>query len=143
MLSKDGSPQKCTLLTKLILFTGLLLVSLSACGGGESTVIAEKATLDPNSAAGRGKTLFSTHCATCHAVDEGTVLVGPSLAGVGSAAATRVNDLDAETYLNRSILYPDDFVVEGYDAGTMQQNFASNLTSEEVDNLVAYLIILK
>ncbi len=119
------------------------MVSLIACGGEDPVVTVEEATLDPNSAAGHGKALFSTYCAICHSVDEGTVLVGPSLAGISSAAATRVNDLDAETYLNRSILYPDNFVAEGYEAGTMQQNFASILTSEEVDDLVAYLITLK
>ncbi|MCP4422275.1 MAG: cytochrome c [Chloroflexi bacterium] len=128
---------------KVFLITGLLLVFLIACGGEDSVVTVEEATLDPNSAAGHGKTLFSTYCAICHSVDEGTVLVGPSLAGISSAAAIRVNDLDAATYLNRSILYPDNFVVEGYEVGTMQQNFASILTSEEVDDLVAYLITLR
>ncbi len=127
----------------LTVFTGLLLLFLAACGGAEPAATIVPPTLDPNSPAGRGKVLFSTHCATCHTVEEGTDLVGPSLAGIGSAAAGRVEDMDAEFYLSRSILYPDDFVVEGYEAGTMQQNFAATLTSEEVDNLVAYLLMLQ
>ena len=128
---------------KLFLITGLLLVSLLGCSGGDSTIKVTEATLDPNSAAGLGKFLFSTHCAACHAVDEGTILVGPSLAGIGSAAASRIENMDAETYLSRSILFPDNFIADGYVVGAMQQNFASILTSEDVNNLVAYLLTLK
>ncbi len=133
------------MLKKLLLttITGLLLVFLAACGGGETPEVAAKPTLDPSSPAGRGKMLFSTYCAICHSVDEGTILVGPSLFEVASRAASRVEDMDAETYLAWSILYPNDYVVEGYEPETMQQNFAATMTSEEVDNLVAYLLTLK
>jgi mono/diheme cytochrome c family protein len=135
--------KNCSMPKKLILISGLLLVSLIACSGGDSPLLAEEAALDPNSPSGQGKSLFSTHCAACHAIDEEVILVGPSLAGIGSAAASRVDGLDAESYLSRSILFPDNFVVEGYAVGTMQQNFALTLTSEEVDNLVAYLLTFK
>jgi len=121
----------------------MLLLFLVACSNGDSADAAEEATLEPESAAGHGKTLFTAHCATCHSVDEGIVIVGPSLAGVASTADSRVEGLDAETYFSNSILYPDSFVAEGYNAGTMQQNFASILTSEEVTKLVAYLLTLK
>ncbi len=129
---------------KLILIAGLLLVFLATCNNETPTeIIIEKATLDPNSAAGRGKALFSIHCAACHSIEVDVVIVGPSLAGISTVATSLVADLDAETYLSRSILYPDNFVVDGYESGTMQQNFASTLTSEEVDNLVAYLLTIQ
>src|SRR6266567_4552711 len=44
--------------------------------------------------ASRGKVLFNgtAACASCHSVEPGVVLVGPSLAGVAKTAADRVQD---------------------------------------------------
>lgn len=86
--------------------------------------------------------LFQAHCAACHALVEDVIIVGPSLAHVASRAVDRVPGLSAEDYIRHSILYPDDYVVEGFAAGTMQQNFAGQLTSDEVNRLVAYLLTL-
>lgn len=113
---------------------------LSACSQPE---IARPPTLDPQTDAGRGEMLFRANCATCHTVIGDTVVVGPSLAGVATRAAERVADLSAEDYLSNSILYPNDFIVPGYENSAMQQNFATMLTSEDVDYLIAYLLTLK
>lgn len=124
-----------------ILFT-ILIISLliTACGGSNDLertpesgkALFEKTTL--GSAAG---------CKTCHSLEPGVVIIGPSLAGIGNLAGTRVEGSSAEAYLKESILKPDAYLVEGYPAGVMPKTYASNLTSEEVDSLVAFMETLK
>lgn len=127
--------------TFAIFFLFLAALSLAACGGGKESDASEP-QLDPNTDAGRGQALFKTFCSTCHAVRGDRVVVGPSLDGVARRAATRIPGFTAEAYLEDSILNPDHYIVEGYVPGSMQQNFDRQLTSEEVNYLVAYLLTL-
>ncbi len=115
----------------------LLLVGCGSNGGNEDS----GPTLEPEAAAGRQ--LFRTRCATCHAVEGDRTIVGPSLEGIANRAGSRVDDLDAAEYLHESIVAPNAYIVEGFATGTMPQNFAVDLTSEEVDQLVTYLLTLK
>ena len=120
----------------------VLLFLLVACGDNDKEKKDDKGpTLEPQAAAGRQ--VFRTHCATCHAVEGDRIIVGPSLQGVANRAGSRVDDLDAAEYLQQSIIAPNSYVVEGFVSGTMPQNFAVDLTSEEVDRLVTYLLTLK
>lgn len=114
------------------------LLLLTACGSGEPTV-APTATLNPQ--ASQGKQLFSQHCATCHATDPDTVILGPSLAGIARRAAGRVPDLTARAYVEESILQPGAYVVSGFD-DAMPTNFGKRLSGEEMDALIAYLLTL-
>ncbi len=123
------------------LVVGLALFLMVGCGGTPGPTPAP--TLDPASRAGRGQAVFRAHCATCHAVQGSTVIVGPSLAGIASRAGGRVPGLGAETYIRESILHPDAYLVGGFAPGTMPQNFARLLSMEEVDQLVAYLMTLE
>ena len=82
-------------------------------------------------------------CRICHSLAPGVVLVGPSFDGIGSRAATRVPGLSAEDYLRQSILEPNAYVVAGFPAGQMLQNFGDLLTEEDIDNLVAFLLTLE
>ncbi len=82
-------------------------------------------------------------CRICHSLEPGKRLVGPSLAGVATRAATRVPGMSAEEYLRQSILEPDAYVVEGYPAGQMVPNLGEVLTDEQVNDLVAFLMTLK
>lgn len=118
----------------------VLILLLVGCGNDEGDDN-NGPTLEPEAAAGRQ--LFRTHCATCHAVEGDRTIVGPSLEGVANRAGSRVDDLDAEGYLHQSIISPNAYIVEGFASGTMPQNFAVDLTSEEVDRLVTYLLTLK
>lgn len=98
----------------------------------------------PTSAAERGRALFSlapANCAACHSLEPGVTIVGPSLAGIAARAASRVLGQDAQTYLRNAILYPSDYVVEGY-ADAMAKNLGALLTSAQVDDLIAYLLTL-
>jgi mono/diheme cytochrome c family protein len=122
----------------VIVFVVMLL--LVGCGNDEGNEN-NGPTLEPEAAAGRQ--LFRTHCATCHAVEGDRMIVGPSLEGVANRAGSRVDDLDAAEYLHESIVAPNAYIVEGFATGTMPQNFAVDLTSEEVGLLVTYLLTLR
>lgn len=118
----------------------VLMLVVAACGGS---------TNDGGSAP-PGADLFAERvlgsnagCVTCHSLDPDTVLVGPSLAGIGSRAATRIAGVGADEYLRQSIVDPDTFVVEGFTAGRMPTNWAEELSSAEIDALVAYLAGLR
>ena len=124
----------------LLLTTGLLLTGCGDDGGGEVVVdvalgeqLYNRVTLGPNLAAG---------CVTCHAYDasEGDESNAPFTSGTGERAASRVPGLSAEAYLRESILSPDAFIVEGYDAGTMYQKWSEDLTESEIASIVAYLL---
>lgn len=82
-------------------------------------------------------------CRVCHSLQPGERRVGPSLAGIGAAAANRVPGLSAEAYLRQSIVDPDAYVVEGFPAGQMFPDYAERLTDEEIDDLVAFLLTLR
>lgn len=114
----------------------LILASLlAACGGAaEPTPVP---TLDPVLA--RGKRVFEIHCGACHSVTPDTTLVGPSLAGIGAHAATRVDGLDARAYLYTSIMRPGDYLVDGFQ-DLMPSTLAKSLSGEDIDAVVAYLL---
>ena len=122
----------------------LLAIFLAACGGESASAP------EPVGDAAAGEALFKEviigaqpGCITCHSLDADEVIVGPSLAGVGTRAETRVEGMSAEDYLRTSILSPDDYVVEGFQPGVMVQVWEDELTDQQVDNLVAYLLTLK
>ena len=49
----------------------------------------------------------------------------------------------AEQYLRESIVRPDDYVVDGYPPSTMVMTYGDQLTSQDVADLIAYLMLLK
>lgn len=114
----------------------LILASLlTACGGAvEPTTVP---TLDPELA--RGKRVFEVNCGACHSVTPDTTLVGPSLAGIGERAASRVDGLDARGYLYTSIMRPGDYLVDGFQ-NLMPSTLAKSLSGEDIDAVVAYLL---
>ena len=74
---------------------------------------------------------------------ENTVLVGPSLANIALIAETRVAGLDAKTYLLQSVLQPNAFKPEGFEDKQMDSSLAKSLSSEELDDIVSYMLTLK
>jgi len=108
-------------------------VVLVACGGGGG---------GSDDAAKAGEALFAQTvigsqpgCKTCHSLDPGVVIVGPSLAGLGSK--------DNADTIRESILDPNAVLEEGFPADTMPAVWADELSSEQIDQLVAYLVTLK
>ncbi len=124
--------KKSFLLT--LLFVALALLLVACGGGGDADEGADAAAL--------GQELFSQQligslpgCSTCHSLEPGVTIVGPSLAGIGSRA-------DA-AYIRESILNPDAVVVEGFTAGTMPSTWADELTEDQIEQLVAFLLTQK
>jgi mono/diheme cytochrome c family protein len=136
--------------TLILILLAFAMVGLVACGGGE-----EPAADEGDSAIGdvsRGEELFkqqtigpnnSPGCITCHALEEGVELVGPPQNDVGARAAGRVAGMSAEEYLRQSIVEPNAHLVEGYEADVMYQNFGEELSEEQIDDLVAYMLTLR
>ena len=89
-----------------------------------------------------GQSVYTVRCAQCHVLAPDTIVIGPSLAGIATRAETRLEGYDAQAYIEMSILSPRDFLVEGF-PDTMPTNFGKELTSEEFEGLVAYLMTLK
>ena len=82
-------------------------------------------------------------CIICHSLDEGVTLVGPSHYQIGSRATGVVAGKSAEEYLRESIIEPDAHVTDGYAPGVMYQNYTNELTDQEIDSLVAFLLSLQ
>lgn len=111
-----------------------LVFGLAACGGSSSG--------GGDDAAAAGDKLFhqavigtQAGCGTCHSVTPDEVIVGPSLAGI----ATRGD----EAYIRESILDPEAKLVDGFPSGTMPQVWGDELSDEQLDQIVAYLLTLK
>jgi len=129
----------------------VLALLLAACGGGGSEKEEKKEPVpagagDPS----KGEKLFKETligsqpgCITCHSLESGVTLVGPSQSDIGARAGTRVSGLSAEEYLRQSILEPDAHVVEDFAAGTMPVALADELSEQQVKDLIAYMLTLK
>ncbi len=103
-------------------------------------VVAALASADPV----HGQELtVANGCIACHALGEGQQLVGPSWYGIGAAAATRVAGESAEEYLYRSIVAPNDHVVEGFVAGIMPPVYGDTIPAPGLADIISYLLSLQ
>ena len=130
----------------------LVVFALAACGNGSAVA----PTAQPRGNAENGKALFNQPtlangpgCTTCHAIQAGQVIVGPSLAGAVADAQAAIQRpsykgeaADVAGYLHESIINPDVYAPEGFSTGVMPKNYG-DLSAQEVDDLVAYLLTLK
>lgn len=112
-----------------------LMLLLTGCGRAESPA--------PESAAARGRALYSgLGCASCHSVD-GSKLVGPTWKDL-YGSEVRLDDGSTvtadETYLRESILQPSAKKVEGFPPGLMETVIKpGSVSDEQVASLIAYL----
>lgn len=84
-------------------------------------------------------------CVACHnlAVDQTPTSrgpVGPNFGNLAENAANRVAGLSAEEYIHQSIVAPNDYVVEGYPSGIMPQTFGEQMSEEEINAMVTWLL---
>ncbi len=131
---------------KTIFVLVILVLLLAACGGGGGGAAPAPAAGGANVA--NGEKLFKqtvigaqAGCITCHSLD-GSKLVGPTMKGLATRAASEVPGLSAEEYIRQSILEPNAHVVKDYPAGVMQ-SYKNDLKEQELNDLVAYLLTLK
>ncbi len=134
-------------LTFCLLFVVILAAfALSACSSQSAPAgpgnpetgkkLYESKTLGKSSAEG---------CVSCHNYDAaaGKDDKAPYTAGTATRAATRVPGLSAEDYIRESILNPNAYVVENYKAGDMYQKWGQDLSPQQINDLVAYLMTEK
>ena len=128
------------LLTVLMLLLGILI---GGCGGADQS---------PGGDIAAGQELFNQTvidsnpgCVTCHSLEADVVIVGPSLAAWSDEAGAEGEDygMSADEFTRQSILDPNAVLVEGYPADTMPTNWEEVLTTEQLDDLVAYLLSLE
>ena len=83
-------------------------------------------------------------CAVCHTIEGITAgLVGPDLTHIGTDASSRKSGVTPEDYLTEAIRDPGAFAAEGVDRATlglMPQAIAANLTDQQVEALVQFLM---
>ena len=140
--------RRITLFFILILALSLALV---ACGGDDGGSASEAEPAGGASAA-RGEELYkqtvigpasAPGCVTCHSLEEGVGLVGPSHAGLATRSEGAVSGMSVAEFLEQSIVEPDAVITEGYSQGVMYQNYGSDLSEQDVADLVAFLESLK
>jgi cytochrome c551/c552 len=128
----------------LLVLVIVLVFALAACGGGQQAgggaaaergkALFEQATLGPKSAPG---------CSTCHSLEPDKVIVGPSLARIATTAAAAVPGMSAEAFLRESIVNPEAHITAGFPAGVMYQYYGRDLSEQQINDLVAFLLTLK
>lgn len=133
----------------------LLLLALAACGGGEeeptATIEAPAQTAgDPEN--GQQVYLNQGGCGACHAIEgiEGANgQVGPDHTNVATKAENLAEEIGLSgprEYLRQSIVEPNAHISEDCPTGpcsdpsAMPTNFEAQLTEEQINDLVAFLM---
>ena len=115
----------------------MLALMLAACGGSETPSDSGKALF--------AQTIIDDQpgCITCHSLEPGVIIIGPSVAGIASRAGNMVSGLSAEEYLRQSIVDPNAFLVPGFPKDTMPPVWGQRLSEKQIDELIAYLMTLQ
>lgn len=87
--------------------------------------------------------MFKSYCSACHSTNVDEVVVGPSLAGIAARAEERMPGKNAREYIKLSILEPGAYTVEGFPEAVMPADLGEQITPEELEALIAYLLTLK
>jgi cytochrome c oxidase subunit 2 len=87
-------------------------------------------------ASAQGELLFSTNCASCHAIEGEGGQIGPDL--------TTVIAEEGEEYVHESIIRPNAVITPQCPtgpcpSGVMPQNFEEQLSDQELDSIISYL----
>jgi len=135
--------------TTLFVVVGVIVavLALAACGGGGASQAPASGAAGAAGDAAAGKALFAQSvigsnpgCITCHSLEAGKTLVGPSMAGIAGRAGSTVSGQSAEQYLRQSITEPDAYVVKGFTKGLMPK---PAINDKQASDLVAYMLTLK
>ena len=97
----------------------------------------------------RGEVLFQINplgklpgCGTCHSLYPGELMIGPSMADIATVAENKETGLTAEMFVRQAILEPDAYLEPDFNPGAMPR-YGKGLTTQDIDDLVAYLLTLK
>jgi mono/diheme cytochrome c family protein len=125
--------------------TAAMLQSLATATPNPNAVGTDLNVELPEGDAAQGELLFKGQvngqypCSACHSLTPGQTLVGPSLGGIATTAATRT-DLSAEMYIHESIVSPSAYVVEGFADGIMPHIFADQMSKQDLADILAFLM---
>ena len=139
-------------ITLTIILLLLFSFAVTACGGGGDEAAESGGETGSVGNAENGERLFNESiigaasapgCITCHSLEPGVVIVGPSQSDVGARAETAVAGMSAEEYLRQSIEEPNAHIAEGFTEGVMYQTYGEELTNTQINDLVAFMLTLK
>jgi cytochrome c2 len=131
-------PRRAGLLLALL----LVWATLAGCGqsNGQGDAAAgerlyrETSQIDPN----------LPTCISCHPVTAGEAgNIGPNLSNVGARAAVTAPDQTPEDYLRAAIVDPDAYLAGGYQEGIHYRGYKQALSTQQVNDLIAYMLTLK
>ena len=115
-------------------------VTVSIPTGDEAPLEAGEEVREITSAATPEEAIRKHGCGTCHIILEEEGDMGPPLKGIGDAAAGRVEGMSATDYIRESILDPNAFLVEGFEADLMPADLAEQMTARELEMIVKFLV---
>lgn len=112
---------------------------------GDGAVVVQEPAAEPTGPRPPQELFVSMGCIGCHNInlpqdEQNRGPVAPNLGNLYDHAANRVPGEDAPTYVHNSIVNPNGYVVEGYIAGVMPQNFTERMSEEEIQALVAWIL---
>jgi len=111
-----------------------------------TTAATTAATTTSSSASGNaaaGKAVFaSAGCAACHTFQPAgaTGTIGPNLDTAPAADAKLDNNMSLAAFVKESIVSPDAYIPKGYPKGVMPSTFGSQLSSTQLNDLVAFIV---
>jgi mono/diheme cytochrome c family protein len=129
----------------LVVLAVCFTLGLAACGGGDdgtttTSAATTGATTGPDPSAGR-EVFISTGCGSCHALEDAgtTAEIGPNL-DTDLPLSAEAAGAQLEDHVRTAIVDPDTWVMPRYSNGVMPRDYGDQLSDEELDNLVAYLV---
>ena len=111
------------------------LVPQKEVAAPEATKFAAEMTPEELAAAGVGLIEGKGQCMSCH-----TGVRAPEFDGIAERAGSRQPEFDALTYIARSMYYPNEFIVPGFNPGMTPINKPPiDLNDQEILAVIAYL----
>jgi cytochrome c551/c552 len=136
-----GKPPKTVVNTVTVGSTSAQTTTSTATSTSSATTTSSSGGGGGNATA--GKAVFASNgCASCHtfkpAGSNGTI--GPDLDSAPATDAKADNNMDLAAFVKESITDPDAYIAKGFSKGLMPTTFKSQLSSTQLNDLVAFTL---